>query len=1317
MLVIYQIGDVVLNLQNMDDGLEADMDNTTFHDRPDRYLYNKVKYDLAKRTIEGGYVGDLGTEFIVRRLRQLTIQPVNIFAYEMFGGDSCEQSAQPVWMHTTGRVISVEYDLDNLTIDIEYAPMWMTVNRAVWEWTESPQSPFLPLNVNQALIAAQHPVNLSAQQGLALNRGNDLLEDLTFWLTFDEIDQGMFRDAHNYFNFALDNDPVSEWGYINNALWLDGTNNLLRTRTDDLWEVGDFSISAWVFCLGSGTDNNILSYTQGTVGGGLAFIFTFSTATNEMTFYISTNGSTVETFATGAATITDNAWHHVVVTYSTTTDKAIIYIDNTKYTMPGTYTADIVAQTGGAFYIGDNGADAAVFAGGIDELAYWKGRILSDADVAELYNGGDGLSYYDIAPRPAYLQEIVFDNFYELQRIQLSPKRVGSPANGMLVEVYESHANPSLNPDPLYSANLLAGETGTPPEYYGTIRTDDFIGASNRAELALYDAAQHWEPSGAAYLDFEFNEARAVTRIEIQVSDNVTPSGTPSHITISASQDGTSYTTILELYNESAWGVSENRIYSFDNETEYLFWRVAFDGVVEIALLKMRSFAEPVFQSLPAYQSNINYFTPTDFLVNIETIDNLIEAGTYLLKIKALYDADPDNYYELSSDFSYGFRRGLEAWISFDQITGLFDEGLQGLFIDSEINQISANEDFAVTGSINVYTETDSSTSIHFEAGAKLTMADNANFSVDVSEELSFGGWVVLYSVENDVDIVSKWNVNEEYKFWFDASLQRFVFSATVDGSTDVDLPADSFGSPLPGQRYFFCCRWRDLGGGTMLVQVNDASDDTALASPPFDGTSDLILNDTATELRLGQFFWFERSILDGEVDAIRDQILSLDSFITNAANMLLDSHGDNDLSVTSTGFPFGVPGLKSYASSHHHESSARTTYWGEVDAVDSPFAMRSDNQSFTGMIFGKLEDVQIADAAPFRKSGSGQTEYELDIDDATGAVSFDLSADGSAVTSLALGTYTWGDWAQFFAGYDRGRRQQFGGINGVSAEGTFNSAIFNGTAAFRIGQFAIGDFDEFAWWNRRLSDFEMVWLANIGASATPLARAYADTEGYADGELYGMLPNQAQHNEWQDLNFTVFESLAAMLSYYPNCNALAGRGFFARKPYTIPNTVYYSPQLWADLFTTMQDTIPESGYASNWHSGTRTYMVSPNRTLWNAPPISLYAFTNCSPSGFVTIKVNSNGQGFRVSQVALAQVHDIMTQRGYGGLLPSDILLIGDLYTREPGGVLRGDVIYSDVFPQINFQIPLALESGENLIEIQSGQFYHASLHFYRRM
>jgi hypothetical protein len=131
----------------------------------------------------------------------------------------------------------------------------------------------------------------------------------------------------------------------------DGNDYLLAPDTPNMnFGSGDFTIEAWVYrTLESGTGNNI--FQKGiTTSSNFQLNLTIN-ASNQLSSFYSTDGSSVTAIGTTTATIlNDSAWHHVAVSRSGDTWR--YFIDGT---LASTTNAPVTLFTGtGLVSVGAN---------------------------------------------------------------------------------------------------------------------------------------------------------------------------------------------------------------------------------------------------------------------------------------------------------------------------------------------------------------------------------------------------------------------------------------------------------------------------------------------------------------------------------------------------------------------------------------------------------------------------------------------------------------------------------------------------------------------------------------------------------------------------------------------------------------------------------------------------------------------------------------------------------------------------------------------------------------------------------------------------
>lgn len=194
----------------------------------------------------------------------------------------------------------------------------------------------------------------------------------------------------------------------------------------------------------------------------------------------------------------------------------------------------------------------------------------------------------------------------------------------------------------------------------------------------------------------------------------------------------------------------------------------------------------------------------------------------------------------------------------------------------------------------------------------------------------------------------------------------------------------------------------------------------------------------------------------------------------------------------------------------------------------------------------------------------------------------------------------------------------------------------------------------------------------------------------------------------------------------YPRCSTIFGDcnecNQFKRRIYTDQN-VGYDPGLWVAEVCQLAPGYVIPGVAESWVTGhiAKNYWNDPS--VWNAPILSVYAFRNLPQTGTLSITVQrSNGVWENISEsttIDLANVSGLLTEAGYGGLMSTDILYIGDL-ERKPGFIMRGGAIIDTPRPAVNYpsEWPGYITPGTIKLDVSApGSSEIAYKHAYRRM
>jgi len=178
-------------------------------------------------------------------------------------------------------------------------------------------------------------------------------------------------------------------GKINNCFSFDGVNDYINIAATSTLNFGtnDFSYSCWINPSNvSGTKSiaTFGSYYDTDKG----FCIYAINDTIVVWRYSSTSGYVKVGETTGI--LSANNWQHLSIVRSG--GNMYCYLNNTKYTLTsGGLSGVSLGNSGGINQLGRN-SGGFYFSGKMDEIGVWN-KALSDSEVTELYNSGNGLSY------------------------------------------------------------------------------------------------------------------------------------------------------------------------------------------------------------------------------------------------------------------------------------------------------------------------------------------------------------------------------------------------------------------------------------------------------------------------------------------------------------------------------------------------------------------------------------------------------------------------------------------------------------------------------------------------------------------------------------------------------------------------------------------------------------------------------------------------------------------------------------------------------------------------------------------------------------
>ena len=210
---------------------------------------------------------------------------------------------------------------------------------------------------------------------------------LVSYYKFDTDAATAVLDSVGSNNLTLVSGTVSFGGIINQYLSISGQNGMKITPLPVGFQCGSgvsFSASIWIKpTLGQGA-LPVIAGVNDAVSSNASWLLNMAGGKLQLSASC-TNGSFGNLVGPSQPS---NAWHHVAWGYDSINKILWIQLDAGARSTAGT-TADIRAGNA-PFWIGSDYANER-FSGGIDEMAIWKNRVLTTAEVTSLFNGGAAL--------------------------------------------------------------------------------------------------------------------------------------------------------------------------------------------------------------------------------------------------------------------------------------------------------------------------------------------------------------------------------------------------------------------------------------------------------------------------------------------------------------------------------------------------------------------------------------------------------------------------------------------------------------------------------------------------------------------------------------------------------------------------------------------------------------------------------------------------------------------------------------------------------------------------------------------------------------
>lgn len=239
-------------------------------------------------------------------------------------------------------------------------------------------------------------VNVAMAQatiGHARHRSSLYSSLVSFWRL--EEASGTRNDSYGTNNLSDNNTVTQTTGKINNcALFTAANSEYLSIADNTSLSLGDvdFTATAWVYLSSKTNPMTILGKT-GSTAATIEYAVSYSKASDRFVFTVrntADNANTTATANTFGSPFT-STWYFIVVYHNSSTNFIGISVNNGAF--------DTAATSGGvkdgtnAFVIGANATPATYFDGRVDSVGFWKGKVLSSAEITNLYNNSIAVEF------------------------------------------------------------------------------------------------------------------------------------------------------------------------------------------------------------------------------------------------------------------------------------------------------------------------------------------------------------------------------------------------------------------------------------------------------------------------------------------------------------------------------------------------------------------------------------------------------------------------------------------------------------------------------------------------------------------------------------------------------------------------------------------------------------------------------------------------------------------------------------------------------------------------------------------------------------
>jgi hypothetical protein len=232
-----------------------------------------------------------------------------------------------------------------------------------------------------------------------------LLSGCLICLELDETSAGDAVDSYAGKNYTNNNATINQSGKVGASYLFNGSSSYLRrtgSPVNYLLPSTSMTISMWVYRLANSSSQdfgslfNLWDDTDSEMATYIALNNADAATPNLLSYSTLDDGAVNDMIATyaPASDIWLNTWNHIVLVRDGADASIYLngtYVDGATNGSGVAYTATSSLETVGAGYWFSSTLET-FFEGKIDQVAMWN-RVLTQSEITQLYNSGNGLAY------------------------------------------------------------------------------------------------------------------------------------------------------------------------------------------------------------------------------------------------------------------------------------------------------------------------------------------------------------------------------------------------------------------------------------------------------------------------------------------------------------------------------------------------------------------------------------------------------------------------------------------------------------------------------------------------------------------------------------------------------------------------------------------------------------------------------------------------------------------------------------------------------------------------------------------------------------